>query len=255
MPTAESVKAQLQADIAAANEATGKTDATMHDAVASLIEGFGETLPEASGLSEFPEEAYSVNGADLTAVGEAIAEKSGVEKPIFPDGWKAAVEGIETGEELFFSANGAGYTRNMVIPIDRTINSTQYMYLGATELESVSLPNANPTNATIPSPLGTGTFQDCTKLRKAYMPKVQYMGHYVFRGCTALEEAQVGSIGYPVSAGTPSTLTFYGCTNPDLVLTIYVADDAALPFANSPFGATNATIIYRSATTGEVIEV
>lgn len=101
MSTAETVKAQLQADIAAANATTGKADATMHDAVVSLIEGFGdgEVLPEAAGLSDFPEEAYSVNGADLTAVGEAIAEKAGVEKSVFPDGWKEAVEGIETGEE------------------------------------------------------------------------------------------------------------------------------------------------------------
>jgi hypothetical protein len=38
--------------------------------------------------------AYSVNGTDLTAVGEAIAEKAGVEKPVFPDGWIGAVEGI-----------------------------------------------------------------------------------------------------------------------------------------------------------------
>lgn len=42
MSTPETVKAQLQADIAAANAVTGKADATMHDAVASLIEGFGQ---------------------------------------------------------------------------------------------------------------------------------------------------------------------------------------------------------------------
>lgn len=42
MSTPETVKAQLQADIAAANAATGKQDTTMHDAVASLIEGFGQ---------------------------------------------------------------------------------------------------------------------------------------------------------------------------------------------------------------------
>ena len=41
MSTPETVKAQLQSDIAAANKVTGKADGTMHDAVASLIEGFG----------------------------------------------------------------------------------------------------------------------------------------------------------------------------------------------------------------------
>lgn len=41
MSTPETVKAQLQADIAAANAATGKADTTLHAAVSSLIEGFG----------------------------------------------------------------------------------------------------------------------------------------------------------------------------------------------------------------------
>ena len=59
--------------------------------------GMGE-LPSARGLREFPSPAYSVNGADLTAVGEAIAEKAGTEKPVFPDGWKEAVEGITGGD-------------------------------------------------------------------------------------------------------------------------------------------------------------
>lgn len=58
--------------------------------------GMGE-LPSARGLREFPSPAYSVNGADLAAVGEAIAEKTGAEKPVFPDGWKEAVEGATVG--------------------------------------------------------------------------------------------------------------------------------------------------------------
>ena len=41
MSTPETVKAQLQADLASANAATGKSDATLHDALNSLIEGFG----------------------------------------------------------------------------------------------------------------------------------------------------------------------------------------------------------------------
>lgn len=39
--TADTVKAQLLADIAAANAATGESDETVHDAVARLIAGYG----------------------------------------------------------------------------------------------------------------------------------------------------------------------------------------------------------------------
>lgn len=56
--------------------------------------GMGE-LPSAAGQSEFPMPAYSANGTDLASIQAAIAEKSGVEAPAFPDGWKAAVEGLK----------------------------------------------------------------------------------------------------------------------------------------------------------------
>lgn len=61
-------------------------------------------LPEAGGLSRFPSPAYSVNGVDLTNLQTAIAEKSGVEVPAFPDGFVEAVDkisGFSDGNLIF----------------------------------------------------------------------------------------------------------------------------------------------------------
>ncbi len=77
-------------------------------------------------------------------------------------------------------------------------------------------------------------------------------GHYVFRGNTALEKVQLGSIGHPVNG--MALYTFSKCTSP-FILTIFVDDNATIPLDGSPFDAKNATIIYRSATTGEVLTV
>lgn len=53
--------------------------------------GMGE-LPQAAGLSAFLSPAYAVNGTDLTAVGEAVREKAGLEEaPVWPEG---VVDGV-----------------------------------------------------------------------------------------------------------------------------------------------------------------
>lgn len=90
----------------------------------------------------------------------------------------------------------------------------------------------------------------CAKLRKVVLPNLNKSSTYVCSSCPSLQEVQLGSIGYPVSE-----LSDYTAANneqSDLTITIYVADNTAIPLAYSPFGATNATIIYRSSTTGEV---
>lgn len=95
----------------------------------------------------------------------------------------------------------------------------------------------------------------CDKLRKVCFPElVGNDSSYMVINCTALVDIQIGSVGHAKNA-TIYGNAFSGCTNSDLVITIYVADDATLPYANSPWGATNATVVYRSATTGEVITV
>lgn len=60
--TPDTIKAQMQADIAASNAKTGATDATLHDAVSRLIAGFG-----AGGITPTETKDITTNGThDVT---------------------------------------------------------------------------------------------------------------------------------------------------------------------------------------------
>ena len=65
----------------------------------------------------------------------------------------------------------------------------------------------------------------------------------IFYNCTGLTNVTLGSEGNPVS--TLSAYTFRGCTQSTLTITVYTNGGASL--ANSPWGATNATIVYETA--------
>lgn len=92
-----------------------------------IPDGYIEAPDVAAGLAEFPNENYLVNGADLTAVGEAISAKSGVEKPVFPDGWKEAVEGIGGYFELYDTPVDNIYTLTSEVA-ESTTNATLETY-------------------------------------------------------------------------------------------------------------------------------
>ena len=109
MSTAETIKAQLQADITAANEVTGKTDTTVHDAVNSLIEGFGEAYVAASG-------ALYKKHMELNAIGNTV----------FP-GWQGSGFQGATEMETFYSNYGG-------------LIGAQYLFDGCSKLREVYLP-------------------------------------------------------------------------------------------------------------------
>lgn len=88
------------------------------------------------------------------------------------------------------------------------------------------------------------------------LPSLQSNNTYIAAHCEKLQTVILGSVGVAVSSVYGRA--FRDCTNPNLTITIYVdaATLADIPEAvsgNSPFGAVNATIIYRNSTTGEVI--
>ena len=186
---------------------------------------------------------------DLTE--ELTAQDSLIEQIESELSGKAAGGG---GVEVFYSRGGACYVKDMVIePNDGIYNassfSTRYQY--STELESVEIPNI-VVSSSVPS-----VFAFCSKLKRAICPKITNYGHYWFRNCTSLEEAQLGSIGFPVTKMT--TLVFSGDTQTNLTITIYVEATTLAEIVtdisnNAPFGAAKATIIYRNSTTGEVLE-
>ena len=84
-------------------------------------------------------------------------------------------------------------------------------------------------------------------LKKVNIPKLdKLIGGNVLYGCSALETAQLGSVGYAVTQ--ISNTDFYGCTQTGLTITVYTngtyADTALTNIRN---GATNATIIIKAS--------
>ena len=88
------------------------------------------------------------------------------------------------------------------------------------------------------------------------LPSLKEDKDYIAASCENLQTAILGSVG--VAVKEMYYIAFNHCTNPNLIITIYVdaatlADIPAAVSNNSPFGAVNATIIYKNSTTGEVI--
>lgn len=165
-------------------------------------------------------------------------------------------EAMSEDSAMFYTPQGSGYKANTDLSVVQVLPA---MYNSATELVSLKLTNWNPTTSTSLG-LWAGSLasfmRGCSKLTTVTLPKAQYLTKYFCRECTALNAVQLGSIGYPVTS--IDALAFDGCSNEEITFTIYV--DATtmdgIPAAvsgNSPFGAVNATIIYKNSTTGEVI--
>lgn len=151
------------------------------------------------------------------------------------------------------TGDGKLYAKNMVLSnlnANTAISSMNYLYSGCRYLESVVMSGGKI------SGFSSYIFSDCTCLKSAKINNITAYGHYWFKNCKNLSKAQLGSIGFPVTS--MAIYTFYGCTQTELEITIYVDAETLSDIPTdissvSPFGATNATIIYRNSTTGEVI--
>lgn len=197
----------------------------------------------------------------LTAIANAIRNKTGKTDPMTLEQMPGEIEGIETGgggEEIFYALSGVPYTRNTVLeetvsivkPSNPQPEFARSMYNGATEMETFT------TN--YPGRFGAQyCFNGCSKLREAHFPKSVgvWLGNtHFFDNNPALEKVSFGSIGCAVErmdAGRFNT--------PPITLELYVdaetiADIPDLIKNNVPgqWNA-NATVIYRNSTTGEVI--
>lgn len=170
--------------------------------------------------------------------------------------YESKLDEAMSGDVIFYTPQGSGYKANTELSVVQVLPA---MYNAATELVSLKLTNWNPTSA---SSLGlwagklTKFIQLCSKLTTLNLPRAQYLVKQFCRECTELKSVQLGSIGYPVTS--IDALAFEGCSNEKITFTIYVASTtlALIPrgvAGNSPFGAVNATIIYKNSTTGEVI--
>lgn len=153
------------------------------------------------------------------------------------------------GAELFFTASGAIYVEELVVPETVTaLNSGAYNINGFKSITALGVTELK----------GHYCFGGAwNSLEVLICPRLtSWPGNYWCRGGN-LKEVQAGSIGYPVTAML-NAKGFDLNSRSDLVITIYVDATtlAEVPTDISdyaPFGATKATIVYRNSTTGEII--
>ena len=166
---------------------------------------------------------------------------------------------IKSDIEVFNNADGSLYTKHMkltnVYLKDSDIAIMTSKYRSCENLETVEISGqavgANSSSAP------TNVFSECKNLISAIIENFTKYGHYWFRECISLKNVQLGNIGIPVLL-ISSAYLFMNCKQTDLEITVYVdattlADIPTDVTKNAPWGATNATIIYRNSTTGEVI--
>ena len=113
-----------------------------------------------------------------------------------------------------------------------------------TKLVEINLPNAVFGGLQEP-------FSGNTALKRLYCPKLTgglTLGTYGFaNGCTALEEAVLGSVGHTVT-NSNSINSFKNCTQSGLSITVFTnAANVDVLLANIRNGATNATIIIKAS--------
>lgn len=136
-----------------------------------------------------------------------------------------------------YSFAKAGKLTNLDLSHVRTINSQAFG-------ECRSLTEAYMPELTL---LKDFAFTVCTSLRTVYAPKLQTPTYQrSFSGCTALEEVQIGSIGYAVT--NLNNLLFQSDTQTTLTITIYTTGEKAdLIIDAVRNSATGATIVIKAS--------
>lgn len=188
--------------------------------------------------------------ADYQDICDAVREKTGKSDLITSGIMADEISGIEAGGEVKYATDGKIYVENVIVP-DTVTTLPQNCYAIA-GIKSIYAPEVTKLG-------GHYCFGNVwNSLQALICPKLTAWGESIYwcRGGD-LHEVQAGSIEHPVTQ-MASKIGFDVNKNTDLVITIYVDADtiADVPTDISdyqPFGATNATIVYRNSTTGEVI--
>lgn len=213
-----SIKSKIQSLITAANATTGETDATLTDAVQTLVDGYG------GGGAE----VYYGTGASYSSYIPYAKVLN------FPYDGLPNLGGLTELEEVHAPEYTGSFAANF--------------FRNCTKLRVLDFPKATGVNR-------SSFCQGCTSLEEVFFPQSTGIGSTMsFTNCSSLVTVQFGSVGHSVTS-MPTTSNIFTSSTSHFTFTIYVNDDVELPLPYQPWGATNATIIYRSATTGEVIPV
>lgn len=241
-----------------ANGVTGESDTTLSDAVASLADGYGQ----GGGISE----GIVIKSRD--------SKNFATEVDYYGEILPRYIFGAARGDNAF---TWTGLKKVNFMNESVYLSWGNFIYAPLTELATSVIKGRNPNEniafnsnvyttaifnnmkslVTLSLPefvgfLNHSEVAGCTALKTVYLPKVTKLASYgtINRGCfagdTALENVQIGSIGYAVD--TVDTNPFKGCTQTGLTITLYTTGDYAdTAVANVRNGATNATIVIKAS--------
>lgn len=233
-------------------------------ALKTSLEGKGVTVPAATKIDGYPALVDSIdtsgtvvdNGLKITefdvdmnptkveVLGDTIWRRAFASNASGTYPWRFVTEIIAPDATEVFAQgiNNLPALTSVSLPSVTTLAQTSIY--GNSSLTSLSLPEL--TSAGIYTVYGNNSVQSY------YFPKcTNIIGPMGFTAPNPnFVTAQIGSIGYPVTELSGDT--FYNATSEALVITVYVTPGSQ-PLARAPWGATNATIVYRSAVDGSVL--
>lgn len=192
--------------------------------------------------------------ADWQSICDATREKTGGTEKLLSGEVAAAIGGIEEGEQVYTADSGAIYRREMVLNAEGcdnaapTFTKSQFKY--ATEMVTFESNYEGQLTSDY-------LFWGCTALKTVTLPKctgIRSTGNTIFGGNQHLERVTMGSIGNPVTIMAAGPFTVATVTLELYVSYTTIANANAQVGANIPsIWGENTTIIYRNATTGEVL--
>ena len=184
--------------------------------------------------------ANGVTGESDTSIGDAIETLA--------DGYG------QGGQEPYYSTSGQLYFENMVIPTEYTGNLCP-IYRYCPNLKTFEAPNIQITSAS-----ATYQIANNSNLERLILPKWVKIGNYNFSFNPKLSYCELGSIGNPVTALSSGTVfRDDGRRTVDLTIVVYVqaeslANVPSTMTSSQPWGATRATVVYKSSTTGNILQ-
>lgn len=191
--------------------------------------------------------------SDLTSVANAIRTKGGTSAQLaFPAGFVSAIGDIPSGggSQAYYFSDGRVYVEDIVFP--DTITNLTASFNGATNVKTISGLAQTTTGAP------ANQFRNLTNMESIVLPRACHLYAWAVASATKLKTAEFGSVGYPVTV--VRNTAFQSDTQNDLTITMYVnastlAEAQAITDVGTtaPWGATNATIIYKSSSTGAVL--
>ena len=140
--------------------------------------------------------------AGMSLVADAIRAKAGTTDPLaWPDGFKAAVEGIQAGEDntvldaLISGSIDGYYSNDRVTEIgyysfaNKYVNSVSFnsvIFIGDNAFKNCRVLSSVSFN--LAKYIGDSAFRDCGSLASASFPNARQIGMQAFLSCSALEK-------------------------------------------------------------------